>query len=82
MISLDGKNLDYKAYTATGQLYDGFRLIKSKKGTNKFYDEAPKDVPENTNLPESMIKLMSDKEINLYKQRLQKYLDRKALRGN
>lgn len=82
LISLDGKNLEYKAYTATGQLYDGFRLIKSKKGTNKFYDEAPKDVPENTNLPESMIKLMSDKEINLYKQRLQKYLDRKALRGN
>ncbi|MBK8879824.1 MAG: hypothetical protein IPN74_15190, partial [Haliscomenobacter sp.] len=65
-----------------GVLYDAFRLIKSKKGTNKFYDEAPKEVPENTSLPEAMSKLMSDKEINQYKQKLQKYLERKAIRGN
>lgn len=45
VLSIDGDELNFKAYTATGQLYDEFDLIKQNGKKNKLVDKAP-DVPE------------------------------------
>jgi len=45
VLSIDGDDLNFKAYTATGQLYDEFDLIKQNGKKNKLVDKAP-DVPE------------------------------------
>jgi acid phosphatase type 7 len=42
-ISVDGGELTYRAYTATGALYDAFRLSKSVRGKPaRLIDLAPK----------------------------------------
>ena len=46
VISIDGGKLQYQAFTATGQLYDAFDLIKQKNGSNKFVDKASKMAEE------------------------------------
>ncbi|MEM6829417.1 MAG: metallophosphoesterase family protein [Bacteroidota bacterium] len=39
VINVDGDKLSYEAYTATGELYDAFDLVKSEKGKpNKFIE--------------------------------------------
>lgn len=42
IISIDGKKLNFKAYTATGELYDEFDLHKNKGKTNKLVNKIPK----------------------------------------
>ncbi|WP_373511414.1 fibronectin type III domain-containing protein [Persicitalea sp.] len=41
LISLEGKELLYQAFTATGELYDSFLLEKGKDGTNKLTNKIP-----------------------------------------
>lgn len=36
VIAIDNDTLRYKAYTATGMLYDAFELVKQSAGTNQF----------------------------------------------
>ena len=38
VISVDGDKLSYQSYTATGQLFDAFDLIKNKYGRNTFIE--------------------------------------------
>ena len=38
VISIDGDKLSYKSYTATGELFDAFDLIKNKDGRNSFVE--------------------------------------------
>lgn len=38
LITVDGDKLSYESYTATGDLYDAFDLIKNKKGANTFVE--------------------------------------------
>ena len=38
VISIDGDKLSYKSYTATGELFDAFDLIKNKNGRNSFVE--------------------------------------------
>ena len=38
VISVDGNKLSYKSYTATGELFDAFDLIKNKNGLNSFIE--------------------------------------------
>ncbi len=45
VISIDGNKLNYKAYTAIGELYDEFNLIKRKGKLNKLINRIP-DAPE------------------------------------
>ncbi len=45
IISLDGDTLEYKAFTASGDLYDAFDLVKSGNGPNQLIDKTP-DFPE------------------------------------
>lgn len=45
IISIEGDKLSYGAYTATGELYDAFDLIKSAGASNKLINNIP-DFPE------------------------------------
>lgn len=38
LITVDGDTLSYQSYTATGELYDAFDLVKNKKGANTFVE--------------------------------------------
>ena len=38
IISIDGNKLSYQSYTATGELFDAFDLIKNKNGRNSFVE--------------------------------------------
>lgn len=38
VISVDGDKLTYKSYTATGELFDAFDLIKNENGVNSFVE--------------------------------------------
>jgi 3',5'-cyclic AMP phosphodiesterase CpdA len=45
VISLDGNALTYEARTATGRLYDAFRLEKARRGPNRLVD-LPTDIDD------------------------------------
>lgn len=42
IISIEGEKLTYQAYTASGELYDAFDLVKVKKKPNKVINRIPK----------------------------------------
>jgi len=46
VINIDGSKLKYEAYTATGQLYDAFDLVKRAKKGNQFIEKVNKAIPE------------------------------------
>jgi hypothetical protein len=46
VVSIDKDVLDFKSYTATGELYDAFDLVKQKGKINKLIDKTPKNIPE------------------------------------
>ena len=50
IITIEGDILTYGAYTATGDLYDAFDLVKSKSGPNKLINKIP-DFPERLKEP-------------------------------
>jgi hypothetical protein len=45
IISIEGDKLRYEAYTAAGELYDAFDLVKSGKKPNKLVNKIPA-IPE------------------------------------
>ncbi|MCK3682825.1 metallophosphoesterase family protein [Maribellus sp. YY47] len=45
LISINQNKLNYKAYTASGEIYDEFDLVKRKGRTNKLIEKIP-DTPE------------------------------------
>jgi hypothetical protein len=40
VITVNGDRLQYQAFTATGELYDAFDLVKQKNRKNKFIEKA------------------------------------------
>jgi 3',5'-cyclic AMP phosphodiesterase CpdA len=46
VISIAGDHLLFESYTAIGELYDSFELIKSPDGPNKFIELRAKAIPE------------------------------------
>ncbi|SEN75323.1 Calcineurin-like phosphoesterase [bacterium A37T11] len=46
VIKVSNNKMEFKAYTATGELYDAFDLIKQKNKINKLVNKIPKGVPE------------------------------------
>lgn len=71
VIHVDGDTLSYGAYTATGELYDAFDLIKSEDGgPNQFVERKDEAIPERRHgntiayedeLPEKIKKELMDK---------------------
>jgi acid phosphatase type 7 len=49
IITIEGNTLSYGAYTANGELYDAFDLVKNKNAPNKIINMIP-DVPERLEL--------------------------------
>lgn len=77
IIQIDGKRLDYKAYTATGELYDAFQLIKRRSGVNDFIDLQSEGMLEVGNIPGYYRKIMGEDEIRTYQRRFSEYMMRK-----
>ncbi|MBT1698868.1 fibronectin type III domain-containing protein [Fulvivirgaceae bacterium PWU4] len=46
VISIEDNTLSYQAFTARGELYDAFDLLKTKNKPNKLVNRIPKDVSE------------------------------------
>ena len=46
IIEVDGDELVYRAYTATGELYDAFNLTKAEDGVNKLREKMPRNARE------------------------------------
>jgi hypothetical protein len=41
IITIENSTLSYKAYTAAGELYDAFDLVKSKRRPNRLVNRIP-----------------------------------------
>ena len=50
IISIEGDQLQYVARTATGQLYDAFRLKKREGQSNQLIEQVP-DIPQRLRPP-------------------------------
>lgn len=46
IVSVSNNKLEFQTFTATGELYDAFDLVKRKGKINKLVDKTPKGVPE------------------------------------
>jgi hypothetical protein len=45
-IKVSQDTINYRAFTATGELYDAFDLIKQKGAANRLVERIPPDLPE------------------------------------
>lgn len=76
LISIDNNTLSYKAYEATGELYDAFELNKKKSGKNQLINKA--NLPaEKLDLPAGQKERFSEEQLNQYETRFQQYMKRK-----
>ena len=66
LISIEGNRLSYGAYTATGDLYDAFDLIKSKEKPKEFIDRADKAIQEAIELTPGSEDKMTPEEMAEY----------------
>lgn len=66
LISIEGNRLSYGAYTATGELYDAFDLIKTAGKPKQFIDKADKAIQEAIELTPGSDKKMTPKEMAEY----------------
>ncbi len=83
LIDVKKSQLNYRAYTVTGELYDAFFLQKRADGTNIFVDERPADVPERIELPERIQKRMTEELKADFDERFRQFkLRRKAVGKN
>jgi hypothetical protein len=76
LITVDNKELVYKAYTATGELYDAFKLRKKGKGYNQFVDMTPESVPEIISIPSRYADKLTDEQIKAYQSRYEQFKER------
>ncbi|MEB2775592.1 metallophosphoesterase family protein [Algoriphagus sp. D3-2-R+10] len=66
LISIEGNRLSYGAYTATGDLYDAFDLIKEVDKPKQFIDRADKAIQEAIELTPGSEKKMTPEEMAEY----------------
>ena len=66
LISIEGNRLSYGAYTATGDLYDAFDLIKSEGKPKEFIDRADKAIQEAIELTPGSEDKMTPEEMAEY----------------
>ncbi|PZX56068.1 calcineurin-like phosphoesterase family protein [Algoriphagus ratkowskyi] len=66
LISIEGNSLNYGAYTATGELYDAFELIKDEGKPKEFIDRADKAIQEAIELTPGSDKKMTAEEMAEY----------------
>jgi 3',5'-cyclic AMP phosphodiesterase CpdA len=66
LISIEGNRLTYGAYTATGQLYDAFDLIKADGKPKEFIDKADNAIQESIELTPGSAEKMTPEEMANY----------------
>jgi 3',5'-cyclic AMP phosphodiesterase CpdA len=70
-ISVSGHELIFKSFTATGDLYDGFRIIKNKKGINSITElREIKNIDERLSIPENRRSDIKPEEIQKIESRI------------
>ncbi|PZX56578.1 purple acid phosphatase family protein [Algoriphagus chordae] len=72
LITIEGNKLSYGAYTATGDLYDAFDLIKADGKPKEFIDRADKAIQEAIELTPGSEKKMTPEEMAEYMRTYQK----------
>ena len=80
-VEVSGDQLRFRAYTAVGELYDGFSLERKKNGNKVFVDEAPESVPEQLGLPKMFRERYSEEQMTDYTERFQRYKKRLEKQG-
>ena len=78
LISIDNNNLSYKAYEATGTLYDAFDLIKDNAGKNELVDRSADLPKEQLDLPPAVKEKFTDEQMKEYESRFEAYKKRKG----
>lgn len=69
-ISVNGQSLHYQSFTVAGDLYDEFRIEKTKKGENKFAEgERIKNIKQRTAIPESAKDRYTEEELKKYEEK-------------
>ena len=69
-IAVRGNKITYKAYTVTGELYDGFTLIKNNKGINRFIEDTSiNSISERLDIPDGRSKNYSKEELDVFLRR-------------
>ncbi|MCB0649483.1 MAG: metallophosphoesterase family protein [Saprospiraceae bacterium] len=80
LISIDNNNLSYKAYEATGTLYDAFDLIKDNAGKNELVDRSADLPKEQLDLPPAVKEKFTEEQMKEYESRIEAYKKRKGLK--
>ncbi len=72
-VSVSREKLEFKTFTAAGELYDHFIISKNEKGINTFI-EGPEiaSINQRTEIPESALEKYSEDELELYKGKFKK----------
>ncbi len=72
IIKVNKGQLNYQAYTATGELYDAFEIIKGSNGKNHFIDKSSPD-GQRLNMPHNKMAKMSASELTIFQQKIADY---------
>ncbi|MEO0339446.1 MAG: metallophosphoesterase family protein, partial [Bacteroidota bacterium] len=76
LITIEGDELRFKAYTTADELYDAFIIAKQADGSNRFIDQAPEDMEERLEIPPRFINSVSEEDMEAYRKRFKAYKDR------
>ncbi len=68
-IHVDKDSLSYKAFTVTGELYDGFCLVKQKNGPTEFIEQVPPGTDLRIDLPPMYSGEYNERELREYHKR-------------
>lgn len=80
-ITITEGKLSYQAFTVNGDLYDAFDLNKGKNGTNQLVEFPTKiKMQERLELPERMLKGLTDQDLKEYNDRYKAYKNRKEVK--
>jgi 3',5'-cyclic AMP phosphodiesterase CpdA len=72
-ITIDNDSLVYKSFSVTGDLYDGFTLVKNRDGVNQFIEYEHLDsIQQHTDIPENMKGRYSEEDLLKYNQQYKK----------
>lgn len=78
LVHVDNKELLYEAYTATGELYDSFKLRKKSKGYNQFFDLTPENQPEIVSIPSRYAEHITKEQLEAYRKRYELFKQKRA----
>jgi 3',5'-cyclic AMP phosphodiesterase CpdA len=76
-IKVSPESIRYEAYTADGDLYDVFSLLRNADGTKRFEEQAPVNVPQQVDLPLRYRDSYQGKKLKEYNRRFNRFKEKK-----